>query len=270
MAPPTMIHFVWVGSPFVPTPAQAVVLASWRREFPDVQRRVWTDSAASTLLRKYPRVEGAYARLSPVQKADVLRYVVMLEHGGVYADLDYECLRRFEVPDAPAVVESNFFGAPTGVNNCLLSASRGGERFWALVVDRVAESAVPSTSTLDVIASTGPGFLGERVAEFRGAGGRVDVFPRALFNPCDDLCGRCADVDAAYGRHVSEFSWGTKPMHRVKRVACSRGMYPVTKRLVPAASRAGAAATTAVVVVAAAAVVAVFWAKNQLKSPGRS
>ena len=268
MAPPTMIHFVWVGSPFVPTPAQAVVLASWRREFPDVQRRVWTDSAAATLLRKYPDVQGAYARLSPVQKADVLRYVVMLEHGGVYADLDYECLRRFEVPDAPAVVESNFFGAPTGVNNCLLSASRGGERFWALVVDRVAESAVPHTSTLDVIASTGPGFLGERVAEFRGAGGRVDVFPRALFNPCDDLCGRCTDVDAAYGRHVSEFSWGTKPMHRVKRVACSRGMYPVTKRLVPAASRAGAAATSVVVV--AAAVVAVFWAKNQLKSPGRS
>lgn len=269
MAPPTMIHFVWVGSPFVPTPAQARVMAAWKREFPDVQRRIWTDAAADKLVRKHPNVQAAYARLPPVQKADVLRYVLMLEHGGVYADLDYECLRRFEVPDAPAVVESNFFGDATGVNNCLLSASRAGERFWALVVDRVAESAVPRASTLDVIASTGPGFLGACVAEFRGAGGRVDVFPRALFNPCDDLCGRCVDADAAYGRHVSEFSWGTRPMQRVKRAACGR-MYPVTKRVVPAASRA----TTTDVVVGAAAAVAVvaglIWAKKQLKSPGRS
>lgn len=278
-APPIAIHHIWVGGPFVPTDAQAAAMASWREAFPDVPVRVWLDDDADRLLARYPRVRRVYDALSaPVAKADVLRYVVLHAHGGLYADLDYACLRRFRLPDAPAVVEANWLGAADqagAVNNGLLSAPAPGEPFWASVLDaltappRRKRLAQRLSRTVDVIETTGPRFLRRAVDDFRAAGGRVHVLPRRLFNPCDDLCAVCGDLDGAYARHASAFSWGGARMRRFKARACRA--YPAAAAAYPAAVSAAAAASPARVAAAAALVlVAVVWAARQLKSPGRS
>ena len=62
---------------------------------PDWKYYFWTDDSARKLIQeKHPDllpVWDSYA--DPVNKADALRYVVLYEFGGVYADLDFECLR---------------------------------------------------------------------------------------------------------------------------------------------------------------------------------
>lgn len=277
-APPTCIHHIWVGGPFVPTRDQSAAMASWRRHFPEVPVRVWLDADADRLLADYPAARAVYDALdAPVARADVLRYAIMHAHGGLYADLDYACMRRFRVPDAPAVVEGNFLGAPGGVNNCLLSSPAPGGAFWGRVLDALAAGESPRglarlSRTLAVIESTGPRFLHREVERFRAAGGRVDVFPQRLFNPCDDLCAVCAAgaLDAAYARHASAFSWGGGRAHTLKRRACRA--FPAASaayRAFPAVKKAAASTSGRLLALALAAAAAV-WAARRLKSPGRS
>lgn len=277
-APPIGIHHIWVGGPFVPTRPQTAAMASWREHFPGVPVRVWLDADAERLLAAYPaQLRELYARLVPVAKADVLRYAIMHAHGGLYADLDYTCVRAFDVPDAPAAVETNWLGAPDGdaVNNCLLSSPAPGQELWALALRRLVEPRPVSrlgraSATYAIIESTGPGFLRRAIAEHRAAGGRVDVFPQKLFNPCDDLCAVCEPGPVVFARHASAFTWGGGRMQAVKKAACT--LYPAARRAIPAAARAraGVAADPRRAAAWLVAGVAVIWAAKQLKSLGRS
>jgi hypothetical protein len=279
-APPIGIHHIWVGGDFKPTRPQGEAMASWRRHFPDVRVRVWLDADAERLLAAYPaRLRELYARLVPVAKADVLRYAIMHAHGGLYADLDYTCVAPFDVPDAPAAVQSNWLGAPDGdaVNNCLLSSPAAGDPLWGLVLRRLVEPRPVSrlgsvSATYAIIESTGPGFLRRVIAEHRAAGGRVDVFPQKLFNPCDDLCAVCDESGGdVLARHASAFSWGDGRMQRLKKAACA--LYPAARRAYPAA-RGGVGrlrrARPEVVAGWLALGLTAIWASKQLKSLGRS
>jgi mannosyltransferase OCH1-like enzyme len=47
--------------------------------------------------REFPEYLEAYRRLAKgVERADFFRYMVVLRHGGVYADLDTECVRPLD------------------------------------------------------------------------------------------------------------------------------------------------------------------------------
>ncbi|KAH3811882.1 hypothetical protein DPMN_140299 [Dreissena polymorpha] len=58
----------------------------------------WTDASARKFISdRYPdflQVWDNYAE--PINRADALRYFVLYEYGGVYADLDFECLRPLD------------------------------------------------------------------------------------------------------------------------------------------------------------------------------
>jgi len=95
MGIPRRIHQTW-KTRYVPTHLGEYV-RSWRREHPDWAYHFWTDELAVRFVHRYHRwflrcFEG-YA--NDVMRADALRYLLLFEFGGVYADLDYECYRSF-------------------------------------------------------------------------------------------------------------------------------------------------------------------------------
>ena len=59
---------------------------------------MWNDTEGMALIRNhYPwfyKHIGAFK--TGVEKADIMRYFILYHHGGVYADLDMECLRPWE------------------------------------------------------------------------------------------------------------------------------------------------------------------------------
>ncbi|QDZ21398.1 glycosyltransferase [Chloropicon primus] len=90
---PKLIHQTW-KSHAEPTWSKA---SSWISLNPDWQYRLWDDDEAAELVRtNFPRVWGVWDRLRPVERADVFRYAVVYVHGGVYADLDVECIRPID------------------------------------------------------------------------------------------------------------------------------------------------------------------------------
>ena len=211
------IHHIWVGSPFRPTPAERRNLAAWKTHFPGATQTVWTDADAARLLPDYPEIQSVYENLKPIPKADILRYLVMHARGGVYADLDYELLRPFEVhPTRAMLIGSRVKSAAAeqSVNNCLLTSPAPGHPFWERVIrDIPAKLANNKWKRINhemyVIETTGPSLLH---AAYRADPSGVGILPWQQFNPCDDVCPNICSRPAGwelYGRHVSAFSWGS-------------------------------------------------------------
>lgn len=220
------IHHIWVGSPFSPTPPERKNLQAWRTHFPRATQKVWTDADAPALVRRYPEIAAVYDDLKPIQKADILRYIVLHARGGIYADLDYELFRPFEVDATRAMLVGSRGKAEDSVNNCLLTSPAPGHPFWERVIRAIPDKLENNTwkrinHEMYVIESTGPSLVH---AAYRQDPSGVGILPWQQFNPCDDVCpNRCGLPPGweLYGRHVSAFSWGTTFKTRVRAAVCA-------------------------------------------------
>jgi hypothetical protein len=138
---------------------------SWHKFNPDWEYKLWTLEDRKAFLReRRPDLLPAYNRFKRnVQKADLFRYVVLSELGGVYADLDAECLQPFE----PLVRGHTFIAGkePPGhgsgwgfdyiVGNAVL-ASTPRHPFLEYLIDHVVTLAEkPVDFASDVLVTTG-------------------------------------------------------------------------------------------------------------------
>ncbi|KAK9366121.1 nucleotide-diphospho-sugar transferase [Lipomyces kononenkoae] len=90
---PKLIHQSW-STPDLPKKFE-MWSASCREQNPDWQWVLWTDEDNINLVKKYfPWFLEYYQKLpGEIYRADLVRNIYMYIYGGVYADLDVECLR---------------------------------------------------------------------------------------------------------------------------------------------------------------------------------
>jgi len=89
---PKRIHQVWLGSP-LPDKYKKWT-ESWKRINPDWEYRLWTDKDLGDV--DIPR-RKLFDKINHLgQKSDFLRYHILNQYGGVYADTDFECLRPLD------------------------------------------------------------------------------------------------------------------------------------------------------------------------------
>jgi len=104
---PKIIHQTWKTRD-IPLKCQKWV-DSWKEKNPDWEHRLWTDEDNRNLVKQYfpkfLKIYDSYSR--PIYRADFARYCIVYIHGGVYADLDFECLKSLE-----SLIENDkcFFG----------------------------------------------------------------------------------------------------------------------------------------------------------------
>lgn len=170
---PRIIHQTWRDSE---VPEKWLEFQrSWRRHHPEWEYRFWTDLELRRLIQEsYPWFLSIYDNYpEAIQRVDAARCFLMHRIGGVYADLDFECLRpmgplldRRELvlgfePEAhtskPVVAASGFERV---VCNAFL-ASRPGHPFWERFFLRlVGAHRIPGP-----LLSTGPFLLTETLTE---------------------------------------------------------------------------------------------------------
>ena len=92
---PNIIHQSWMTHD-LPERFQAWA-ESWKRCFPNWTYKLWTDHDNREFIRyHYPWFLEKYDGFPVgVQRADSVRYLYLFHYGGVYADLDAECLKDF-------------------------------------------------------------------------------------------------------------------------------------------------------------------------------
>jgi hypothetical protein len=100
---PRKLHFVWLG----PKPVPEEWLAAWREYHPDWVVRLWreADLAALEMVNR-KHFDALLADKCWHGAADIARYEILLNEGGVYVDIDSKPLRTF---DGAPFMDATFF-----------------------------------------------------------------------------------------------------------------------------------------------------------------
>ena len=138
---PRTIHFIWVGpKPFPPESVENVKV--WKELHPDWVLKFWTDSYERPCpvagMEKHLIDEIAFTHLKPYlsrtknygEKADIIRYEILYNEGGMYVDHDVRAYRCFDtlhsVFDFYVGLENPHINEGTGTKvfpcNCLFAA----------------------------------------------------------------------------------------------------------------------------------------------------
>lgn len=203
---PKIIHQTWLNGQ-VPL-AMRGMQQTWRQHHPDWEYRLWTDEDNRRFLQQYYDwfVPTYDAYPEPIMRADAVRYFILYHYGGVYVDLDFECLRPIEKllsehslvlglePEAHHQTEKQQMqqrGFQRIVCNAFMASTREHE-FWSHVFEVLMENAEEST-VLDV---AGPYMLTRAVDSYEQAE-QLTLLPPALIYPMTNKeaeLGRWEDV----------------------------------------------------------------------------
>ena len=90
---PKIIHQTWKVDQL--PKAFKLYSKSWHDMLPDWEYRLWTDEMNREFVRShYPEFLEKYdAYPKNIQRADAIRYLLLQTYGGLYVDLDFECLK---------------------------------------------------------------------------------------------------------------------------------------------------------------------------------
>jgi hypothetical protein len=145
-------------------------MESWVRHHPAWDVRIWRDGDLPALVHQ----EAFEQARSWAQKADIARYEILLEQGGVYLDTDMECLRSIDalLPGVEAFAGWERDGL---MGNAILGCVPG-HPWMRTVVEALPGAIAANWLTLD---QTGPAFLTNVTADRTD----VAVFPPVRFYP---------------------------------------------------------------------------------------
>ena len=223
MAIPKIIHQLWKDD-IVPERYVALV-ETWSRFNPGWERRLWTDKDLLALVEdRYPDLLAIYVGYTRnISRADLGRYLVLQTFGGVYADLDCECLRpiapmlgdaTFAIGLEPAVHAQDQLATTRSLKLVVCAsfiASQAAHPFWDAVLAGV-RTAVDEPMVLD---QTGP-YLLTRAYEAFAAKDSIRLLPEEQVYPFtahDCWEGRVHDIEfwerATRGAYVAHYWDGT-------------------------------------------------------------
>jgi hypothetical protein len=148
---------------------------SWTRNNPDLVYRLFDDDACAEVIAEIvPQFLDDYLNFPhPVMRADFFRYAVIYRDGGIYADIDMECVRPMQplLSIAPAIfsIEAHLssirqaelgYAKPVQIANCIFAA-RSGHPFLQEAMERSIELVRkrPRIARCDIEDLTGPRML---------------------------------------------------------------------------------------------------------------
>src|ERR1700743_2784709 len=91
---PHVIHQTWKCDPL--PPHFELLADTWKEHHPGWEYKLWTDEMNREFVRLYyPDFLSTYDRYPRnIQRVDAFRYLLLQKEGGVYVDVDFECLRN--------------------------------------------------------------------------------------------------------------------------------------------------------------------------------
>jgi mannosyltransferase OCH1-like enzyme len=197
-----VFHHIWLGGARL-SPEAAAFREGWRAHHPEWDLVLWTDEDLPAF-----RNQAWFSQATSLaQKADIARYEILLAHGGVYLDTDFECLRNLE----PVLDGVEAFAATEDrllVSTAILG-SAPGHPWFAAVVDALPRHVIEHPGA-GANVQTGPVLATDVFATQVRAGAPTPViFAPELFYPYHftQLHRRTEHFPAAYAAHHWQASW---------------------------------------------------------------
>ncbi len=90
---PKIIHFIWIGPKAPPSFFEGYKL-SWQQHNPDWQIKVWGNEEAAAFPMDLREEFDSSTNWG--EKSDILRAEILDQIGGIYVDVDFQCLKPFD------------------------------------------------------------------------------------------------------------------------------------------------------------------------------
>lgn len=217
---PKKLHVIWIGDESK-CPHQWI--QTWRDHHPTWEFKLWGNYELNNLPWRSKRQmdiyqsEGQWAGV-----ADLMRYEILLEHGGVYVDADTMCLRALDdwlLESRMFVFWENEAHRPGLIANSYIGTIPNHPAL-KVIVDETAKMAKPSAKRLwykpywnerlrfqykylSVWEAVGPLYFTKKVLPFCPL--NVTVLPSVLFMPQHYLDDKPRDSSLVYAHQI----WGT-------------------------------------------------------------
>lgn len=189
---------------------------SWHEHHPDYQYKFWNMSRALSLLSKTPHLNFFLYKLRRhIERCDFLRYVILVEEGGIYVDMDFKCQKSIEPlregKKIGLVWEPVEHQGGTYLSNSFMM-SRPRDPFFVSLIEHIKEQYNPARG--DATTTTGPRILGSFARNYdlssRDIIDTCDIMPlyekRLLSRPCKSL-----DTAYTYTRWNEGSNWAKHP-----------------------------------------------------------
>ena len=93
---PKIIHQIWIGDREIPTILKEYQ-QSWIEHHPDWEYRLWGNDDLESYIFLNKDLESLFkGPLTLGERVDILRYDILYQYGGIYADFDCVCLKSFD------------------------------------------------------------------------------------------------------------------------------------------------------------------------------
>jgi mannosyltransferase OCH1-like enzyme len=172
---PRIIHQIY-EDPAGPPDDLLSIAETWKEKMPDWEYRFWGKKEMEDFMEnEFPDFLPTYrGYLFNVQRWDAIRYLILYKIGGLYVDLDYECIRPLDVLMSDSTccmgmeptVNSKFHNRKLIVGNALMASVSGHPYMKAIIEDMKSNSSayLDRTDSGQVMETTGP-FMTTRVYE---------------------------------------------------------------------------------------------------------
>lgn len=229
---PKIIHYCWFGRGEKPELAEKCI-ASWRRFCQDFEIREWNEDNCDYLAM--PFMAEAYAAKKYAFVSDVMRLIVLEQHGGVYFDTDVEVVRDI----SPLLDGEGFVGFENEqyVNSGQVVAAEAHHPVIQAMIEEYKK--LHFTNADGSLNTVGCPRLNTDVMEHFGlvrngqeqlvAG--IHVYPADYFNPLDSITGKLTKTENTYSIHWYSMSW--LPKRKQMRARVGRIIRRLTKKVKP-------------------------------------
>jgi mannosyltransferase OCH1-like enzyme len=187
---PRVFHQIWLGPDPLPEGCEPYRL-SWLEHNPGWELHLWMEGDIPTDARRHEVFETLR---NPAERSDILRFEILWRVGGIYIDMDFECLRPIE----PLLAGARFvagYRKPERVNNAFVGSVPAHA-----ATDRALTQIQPRTTYGPVDKSgTGPVFLDRVLAGF---GEEVTLLDQPILYPRTQR-----QLEQAYAVHHRARTW---------------------------------------------------------------
>ncbi|MFI3165982.1 MAG: capsular polysaccharide synthesis protein [Bacillota bacterium] len=218
---PKKIHYVWFGGKEKPELAKRCI-ESWKRFCSDYEIIEWNESNFDINSNVY--IRQAYESKKYAFASDLVRLLVVKEHGGIYLDTDVEVVKPFD--------ELLVFDAFIGFENeefCNTGQGFGSEansKFIDVMIAEYENSVfINKDGSLNMVGCPHKNTDAMRKLGFKIDGSmqvvsNVVCLPQEYMNPYDDSTGKLNKTGNTYSIHWYAKTW--IPKHKVIRSNITR------------------------------------------------
>lgn len=193
---PLIIHQVY-EDPAGPSHALLDISKSWKEHHPTWEYRFWARDEINTFLETcFPELIIFYKALPfNVQRWDFIRYLILYKYGGLYVDMDYECLEPIEsiISDSGCCLGLEPYNHVYKYNreyivgNAFMS-STPDHPFFKLIIEDIKNSKLTLESFKEkayyILNTTGP-FMMSKVYENYDNKGEIKLLSPDIVAPLD-------------------------------------------------------------------------------------